>query len=444
VYDEIRSAAAILEDAAAFNIYVVTESGNSMRHSSLLTAIAAAIWLAGPQSGFASPAAEAGRVPQIPGTVTSMTSSAKRMISYRDQNHSWMTSDGAIHLMINLGTFSASNSLSLYSSFDNGATWNQQFILAQTDGASTDDGVLTNTPTGATLQLVYATSPNIGSIVYLTATYTAATQSWTLGTAQTAFKTKGIVASNPAFVADSDGNLWCGFTEENSATLQYQEDMIYQLAGTQTWTDTGLVFGPADNTTQHSARPVPYPGGVGVIYEVDNTLYWAYRLSGSAFNAPWVTSTIYTGLPPLGSDPFDTHYSVVADANDNLYLAFISAPADLSFAVFSSGTNTWGNVATLQTSINSPAYPQVSLAGSTLILMANYLGSVQVLQSADSGNTFTTTQFLTHPPAQNGVSYGKPRVEAPRYATTSYLPVWQQFVDGITEELLYFSLPVPN
>jgi hypothetical protein len=425
-----------------------------MHHYSKIAAIAVGSLLAGLQPGLVaasgsvktSSVVEPAKVTQIPATITSMTSSAKRMISYRDQNHSWQTSDGAIHLVINLGNSTAGEGLALYSSFDSGVTWTQQFTLPQTDGASTDDGVLTNTPTGATLQLVYGTSPNVGSIMYVTETYTTATQSWTLGTPQTAFQTAGIVASNPAFVADSDGNLWCGFTEENSATLMYQEDMIYQLAGTQQWVDTGLVFGPADNTTQHSARPVPYPGGVGVIYEVDNTLYWAYRVSGTPFNAPWVTFTVYVGLPPLSSDPYDTHYSVVADSADNLYLAFISAPADLSFVVFSSSNNAWGNVATLATSTSSPGYPEISLAGTTLILMANYQSSVKVMQSADGGITFTTTQFLTHQPAQSGsgISYGKPRVETPRYATTPNLPTWQQFVDGTTEQLMFFSVPVPN
>jgi hypothetical protein len=385
------------------------------------------------------------RVIQIPATVTSMTSSATRMVSYRDQNHSWQTSDGAVHLVINLGSSPSGNGLALYSSFDNGVTWTQMFTLPNTDGASTDDGVLTNTATGATLQLMYGTSPNIGSIMYATATYVSATHSWTLNGTQTAYAAKGIVASNPAFASDSAGNLWCGFTAETSATLEYQEDMIYLATGAQQWVNTGLIFGQADNTTQHGGRPVAYAGGVGMVYQDEITLYWAYRLNSDAFNAPWVTTTMYVGLPPASADPYDTHFSVVSDSEDNLYLAFISAPADLIFTIFSSSANAWGAMQVLETSTNSPGYPQVSIAGGNLLLMANYETSVEVMQSTNFGQSFTETQLLTHTPAASGsgISYNKPRVETPRYAT-SPVPVWQQFVDGTTDQLMFFQVPVIN
>jgi hypothetical protein len=392
---------------------------------------------------------------QIPATVLSIQGSVKRMISYRDQNHAWQSSDNAIHLVVNLGSTPAGNGLALYSSFDNGNTWTQMFTLPQTDGASTDDGVLTPTATGATLQLVYNTSPNIGTIVYATANYDSSSNTWSAPITQTAFASPGIVASNPAFAADDVGNLWCAFTEENSAALQYQEELIYQAAGTQQWVDSGLILGTVDNTTQHSARPVPYTGGVGVIYEDENTLYWAYRLDSFAFTDPWVTTPVYVGLPPESSDPYDSHFSVVADSSNNLYLAFVSAPANLSFTAFTSSTNTWLAPETLASSTSSPAYPQVSIetdtetGAATLMLLANYETSVKVMQattfSPSAKPPFITTQILTHTPAQSGsgISYGKPRVEAPRYSN-SPMPVFQQFVNGTTEELMFFSVPVLN
>jgi hypothetical protein len=427
--------------------------------SSKLTAIAVGALLVSLQPAYAQElhssskaevknevaAAHSAPVIQIPATVTSMTSSATRMVSYRDQNHSWQTSDGAVHLVINLGSSPSGDGLALYSSFNNGTTWTQMFTLPYTDGLSTDDGVLTNTATGATLQLVYGTSPNVGSIMYATATYNSATQSWTLVSTQTAYSATGVVATNPAFAGDSSGNLWCGFTAETSATEEYQEDLIYLAAGTKKWVNTGLIFGQADNTSQHSARPVPYAGGIGVVYQDELTLYWAYRLNSFAVNEPWVSTMMYVGLPAEGADPYDTHYSVVADSNDNLYLAFISAPADLSFAIFSSSANSWGPMQILETSTNSPGYPQVSIAGGNLLLMANYINSVEVMQSTNFGVSFTETQMLTHPAAVSGgpISYNKPRVETPRYAT-SPVPVWQQFVDGTTDQLLFFQVPVIN
>ena len=105
------------------------------------------------------------------------------------------------------------------------------------------------------------------------------------------------MATNPAFAVDSAGNLWCGFTAETTATLEYQQDMIYLAAGAQKWVNTGLIFGQVDNTTQHSARPVAYAWGIGVIYQDEITLYWAYRLNSFAFNAPCVSTTRYATSP---------------------------------------------------------------------------------------------------------------------------------------------------
>jgi hypothetical protein len=165
-----------------------------MNRFSKLSAVAvAALWVSS-HPVFAS------SVPQIPASILGIEGSVKRMISYRDQNHSWQTSDGAIHIIVNLGSTPARDGLALYSSFDNGVTWTQMFSVANTDGASTDDGVLMPTPAGATLQFVYATSPNVGTIVYATAIYDSASQRWTLTNTQTAFSSRGIIASNPAML----------------------------------------------------------------------------------------------------------------------------------------------------------------------------------------------------------------------------------------------------
>jgi hypothetical protein len=379
---------------------------------------------------------------RIPSTTTSMTSHATRMISYRDQNHSWQTSDGAYHIMVNLGA----PGLALYSSFDQGATWQAMFSLADTDGDSTDDGALTDvTGTGATLQVVYATSPRIGAIRLATATYDVAAQSWLLVSTATAYSSRGFVATNPAFAPDSDGNIWCSFTLENKSAQTYQQALVYSAAGSQQWADTGLIFGVIDTTTQHSARPVAYQNGIGVIYQDADTLYWAYRQNGSSVTAPWETSTLYVGLPDEAADPYGTHYNAVADTQDNLYLAFVADPADLMYVKYTSATAAWGAFQLMESSSTAAAYPEVSLADENVVLMVNDLASVDVLQSTDGGETFTWTQKLTHPPATSGsgLSYANPRVETPRYSTTP-MPVWQQFVDGTTDGLMFFLVPVIN
>jgi hypothetical protein len=385
----------------------------------------------------------AAKVNSIGSTATSMTSTTKRMVSYRNQQHSWQTSDGAIHIMINRGTVPTGDSLTLYSSFDLGATWTQMFTLANSNGFSTSDGMLLqNTANGTVLQIVYGTEPTTGYIMYAAATYDGVAQSWTLSTTQTAFAAPGYVGSTPAFSLDSDGNLWCEFTAENRRTQQYQIQMLYQAANTTTWTNTGMVFGVTDSSTQHAGRPVPLSNGVGMVYQVDQSMYWAYRLSGWTISTPWVTSDLYDGLPPQSSDPFDTHFSVIADPADNLFLGF-SGNSQLQYMKYTSATSTWTLPQPLTSASATATYMQVTIAGGNVMLLVNYKTSIEVFQSTDNGNTFNLTQALVHtpPPPGSTLDYSNPRVESPSYAL-SPVPVWQQFFDGPTQMLMFFPVPV--
>jgi hypothetical protein len=384
-------------------------------------------------------------VPEIVGTATSLSSTVPRMISYRNQQHSWQTSDGAIHIMINRGLLKTGASLSLYSSFDGGNTWTSMFSLGKTDGTSTSDGILTNTAGGAVLQLVYATNAATQSILYTTATYDAAAHTWTAVLPQTVFATAGVQGFQPALSADSDGNLWCAFTSEDLTSELYEIQMAYEPAGSSTWQTTGLVFGSVDNSTQHAGRTVPLPNGVGMIYQIAQTMYWAYRQSGQPITTPWVTSTLDDGLPD--TDPYDTHYSVVADSSDNLYLTF-SGSSHLLFQKYTSATSSWGSAIELTPTVDQSAYMQVGIAGGNVVVVANDLEFLEVFQSTDGGASFTVTYALVHktPTLGSTLNYEYPRVEMPTYATGT-LPVWQQFtvgVDAITNELLFFTVPLSN
>jgi hypothetical protein len=377
-------------------------------------------------------------------TVTSMISTADRMISYRNQQHSWQTPDGALHIIVNQGSVPTADSLALYSSFDQGTTWNQMFTLANTDQFSTSDGTLGTVGGTTNLLLAYATAQSTGTILYTSATYNPASQSWTLAAPQTAYSAANMVASNPAFAADSAGNYWCGFTLENLTTQQYEETLVFRAAKSTQWLPTGLVLGTVDTSLQHSARPVPYKGGVAMIYESGTTMYWAYRLNGAPYTAPWTTSVLYTGLPPYSEDPYDTHFSVVADSADDLHLTLI-ANQQLIYMRYLTSTGAWGPPRPMTATTINAAYSQAAIAGGNIVLMVNNQQSLEVFQSTNNGNSFTLTQALLHTPAPPGSAlyYGNPRVETPG-RSTSPMPVWQQFVNGPIQGLMFFQVPVVN
>src|SRR3546814_3970307 len=89
----------------------------------------------------------------LDGTPTTLQSNTERMISLRHQEHMWETSDGATHVIVNRGELTASDSLQLYSTFDQGLTWVAGPHLADSDRYSTSDGYLV----GDVLYVTHAT-----------------------------------------------------------------------------------------------------------------------------------------------------------------------------------------------------------------------------------------------------------------------------------------------
>ena len=92
--------------------------------------------------------------PQAPdlvmGQLTNLRSSAEDIISNRFQKHSWITTDGKAHLLINVG--SSSNALELHSS-GGAVTWFKQATIPNSARTSQGDGTLVD----SRLYVVYST-----------------------------------------------------------------------------------------------------------------------------------------------------------------------------------------------------------------------------------------------------------------------------------------------
>jgi hypothetical protein len=110
-----------------------------------------------------------------------------------------------------------------------------------------------------------------------------------------------------------------------------------------------------------------------------------------------------------------------------------------------SATGSWGPPTSVTSADTTATYMKVTIAGGNVMLLVNDKTSIEVFQSTDDGNTFTLTQALMHPtpPPGSTLDYNNPRVESPSYAL-SPVPTWQQFFDGPTQELMFFSVQVVN
>jgi len=385
------------------------------------------------RAGAASPISIAGA------PVTSPVSDADRMIAYRHGERMWQTSDGGTHLMVNQGSVApAETSLQLYSSYDGGRTWSGGTWFNGTDEFSTGDGALA----GNVLDIVYSSVG--GQIAYAQLSYNPGSRTWTTITTETVFADPGAVAVNPAMAIDKQGGRWCAFVTTDSATTATSIRLASRIVGATAWSDTGVVFGPTQfgaGPIERSARPVAIAGGVGMVYTVSDEMFWATRSDDQPVSAPWTNQILMVGAVPPDSDPYASHFSIAADSNKNLHLAVVDNGA-LYYLRYNGKTRVWAAPRALTQDIRA-AYPQVTVSGDTVALLVNTQSFGGVLQSTNAGGSFTFSHLLTHaaPPAGSGLNYGNPRFESPG-TSTSPMPVLQQYVDGTTQRLLFFPVPL--
>ncbi len=369
---------------------------------------------------------------------TDLFSDSERMVSYRHQEHMWQTSDGALHLVINRGTLTPAPGLALFSSFDGGSSWRLMQALPNTDDESVLDGQLQ----GNELLIAYHTAGN-ASIVVASLHYDNVARAWATTRSETAFDNSRLKALNPALATDSTGTIWCAFVARDRVSNATDLRMVYRLAGSNAWSDTGLVFGPTDDQLiERSARPVPIPKGMGVLYTVHDTLYWATRTNELPPNSAWTGSAVYTSKPQKSiADPYASHFSSVVDDQANVHLLLVD-DYGIYYLRLAAGATSWSPARKIGGDTKA-VYSQIGLANGKLAVgISVKRGQGAMFVSADGGQTFANIDALKLPPPSTGVNYGTARVEMP---TRSSGPVamLQQYDDNGAQRLLLFNVPAP-
>ena len=390
-----------------------------------LPALLVALGVAPAQSALAGPTV-------LTPVVTPFTSTADRMISYREEEHSWQTPDTAFHLMINRGDQPGDNALQLYSTLDGGANWIAGPSLPASNQYSTQDGMLR----GKTLAVVYSTDTQ--AVEYRAFLWDPVSATWTQTDSQTVFASAGQQGINPCIARDDVGNLWVPLVVMDLGTDDNEIRMMIRLLGTSNWIDSGLVFGISDGpTVERSAKPVPIPGGMGMVYTVHDKMYWASRDNSAPPTAPWNTQLLYT-YTGTHTDPFSSHFSLVSDNRGNVHLALVDG-GRLLYLRYNAANQTWKQ-RWLTNDIDA-GYPQVSMVNNSLVIAVNNSSNAGVFVSPDLGKTFTHSYALRHGAAAPGVSYRYPRLET---AATSSGPMllFQQYTENGVDRLLQYVVPV--
>lgn len=381
-----------------------------------------------------SQALPAARVYPVP---TDLSSDAERMISYRHQERMWQTADGALHLVVNRGNLQPTPGLGLHSSFDGGASWQLMQAFGNTNSSSTADGELI----GGELSLVFAAAND--SVVFAQLAYDIDSRTWALSRSETAFALQGLEATNPTLAIDDTGTVWCSFVGREKRSKNINLRLVSRASGGNAWADTGLIFGPTDNESkERSARPIRVPNGMGMVYRVRQTTYWATRSNGAPQNDPWNIAILHEGAPakPL-ADPYASHFSVTTDDQFNIHLILVNYPNAFYFRLLN-GTLAWSPPLQVDGRGKS-GYVQISFANGRLAIgLSANSGSGSILVSADLGATFLRAYDLVVPSATSGISYKTPRLEAPSRFDGS-LPLLQQYEDNGVQRLMLYTVPGP-
>lgn len=370
----------------------------------------------------------------IQGTPTTLQSNTERMISLRHQQHMWETADGATHVIVNRGELSDGDSLQLYSSFDQGLTWTAGPRLPSSDRYSTSDGYLAD-------DILYVTHSTPAGAVFFTALqYDAGTGKWSQLWSETAFSSHTTIAINPAMAADATGTIWLAFVAQSIAGGNYSIRLLRNTSQQEGWVNTGFVFGAVDNASiERSARPVATATGIGMVYTVHEKIYWASRENDWPLTAQWQRQQLFSSQSG-DVDPYASHFSVVADAQQNIHMATVDGGRVRYFRL-DAATRLWG-AKWLSDDINA-GYVQATVVAGNIVVAANNNTNIAVFQSMDSGGTFTVPYGLVHPaPPSSGTTYRYPRIETAA-TTAGPMLLLQQYVKNGTQRLLLFNVPLP-
>ncbi|MBK1615034.1 hypothetical protein CKO44_16315 [Rubrivivax gelatinosus] len=372
---------------------------------------------------------------QIRAVETDLASDNERVISYRHQQHLWLTADGALHLVMNRGHY-APGGLALYSSHDGGISWQLSHAFAGTDDKSTGDVQ----PAGDEAHIVYHTAAN--AVMHEQLRYDAVARAWTLLASETAFASGRLAALNPALAVDEQGGLWVGFLARNKLSNQGQLRVVFRPAGGG-WTDPGLGFGPVDNrAVERSARPVAVPGGIGMVWTVREFTYFSRHALTEAPTTPWQTETLFVGsVDSTVSDPYASHFNVVTDAGGGVHLITVENYDVLHFR-WDPATLAWSGPR-LVDDARKVAYAQLGLFDGRPVVGYSVQRGKGSLEVGDAlGENWDPSYDLALVPAVPGINYNTARIELPAKASGT-MPVLQQYDISGVQRLMLFSVPAP-
>ncbi len=366
----------------------------------------------------------------ITGIPTTITNGNEGMISSRFQDHSWVTEDGAIHVMAN-----TNGQLSLYSSIDNGSTWMATVTLENSTASSRADGVIVD----GKLYSVYTIEG--GRIALAILSYSEQSVSWKIELTVIPPSPASLRIERPSIAVTEDGTIVVAFTATDRSTGRASLRVAQSDDQGATWTVLDQGIPNTMNDGRMSGDIIALDDGFGVLYTNGDTLNWTdYSEGASSGGSLGVSETILI-KGDSQNDPNATHFSSLTDEDGNIHVATNNGESRVVYLRYNNDTDSWDEPVVI-TDQPSGNYMQISLMDDGTIKIAydiNIDGQlvVAVSESANGGDSWALVAVLTQDVVADP---GNRRVETPAYAQDT-LPLFQQVesADG-SNSLVYYQV----
>lgn len=373
-------------------------------------------------------------VPTVIGQPTNLTSSVGGMISHKFQEHMWITDDGIIHLLTNIG--GVSNSLQLNSSTD-AVSWKKQLNIAN----SRNDSQASGTLVGSTLYIVFPNTDSQLELVVLD--YVAQDRKWTTRGQFRITKGRKILYDRPSIAVDSLQRIWVAATKSKNDIFGLS---LFVLLGAKQDPIHVGDFGSLNSMDKHSAALFDTIDGTVMVYTDQpdpavnqSTMNFCYRLNSDPLDAAWSPPQTIYPFVNSDNDRYNAHWNAAVDLSGDVHIAGRSND-QLIYAKLADYAVANGTPKLLT---DSPIQPYVQVSISELndvhiIFPYRQAGKrAEIFSSFDEGESFIHDYDLLYEPKD---PLGERRLEVPSLFG-NILPVVEQYSsDNETFHLAGFQI----
>lgn len=385
---------------------------------------------------------------------TQINSSSEKIISSRFQEHSFVTRDGLLHVVVNDG--SAFSIMSQVHLDDGSISWVETARFIGINDLDTSDLVLQEDT------LYFANSAKGRRIDIRSLDYDLLTGEWTVrGTFSESFQNDSykVRIKSPSLALNDDGDLAFAFSriveKDGSTRANVHISLLERTADEFKRADSYLTIKAPLDIKNLSGRLMADDDEFSLI-----TLESTTPESSAKGTMSWrtivqdpVTGVFIQGQPSFMMskdldqlDPSGTHYSVLEDKSSNHHLLSNDGAGHLVYLRKSSAAAGWQHVP-IDDSLSGVAYMQLSLLNDGSLLALSVSKSSQfrpgkqmnIHRSSDLGLSWSTI-ISCH---DEKLSMGNPRLEIPAFGLNT--PNWfQQIdVDGLYQSLLLWEMSEP-